>query len=197
MKKAKAVLIALVLSSLACGMNIKIDYPPGNPDSQPVMEVATGKPTSASSYWYFSETDNYPSDGVVDGKTQELNNCKIGSSQGRSYWLLTDGRMGWVQVDLLRDYQIVRIRWLNTHNGPCQDRATTRFHIAVSKTGEFAGEEEQVYSGKMEIETSPQFKEVTLPRPISARYVRFYVDEFYDYGGGLNELEVYARGPEE
>jgi hypothetical protein len=34
---------------------------------------------------------------------------------------------------------------------------------------------------------------VTLPHPVQARYVRFYVDGYHGVGGGLNELEVCAE----
>ena len=101
-----------------------------------------------------------------------------------------------MQIDLLQSYTIVKLRWLNTHNGRCgNDRATTKFHIALSQTGTFKGEERIVYTGTMSFSISPAYQETVLSPPVEARYVRSYVDEYYDWGGGLNELEVYAEVP--
>jgi len=44
----------------------------------------------------------------------------------------------------------------------------------------------------MEFSKTPQIQEYVLTEPVDAKYVRFYVDDYYDWGGGLNELEVYA-----
>lgn len=88
----------------------------------------------------------------------------------------------------------MKLRWLNTYNGRCSGgRATTRFHIAVSLTGDFDSEEQIIYSGKMTYSQSPTYEETILSPARSARYVRFYVDDYYGKGGGLNELEVYAE----
>ncbi len=192
MKKASLAFIGLIAFSLSCSTVININMGPATADTRPVVEIAAGKPTSASSYWIRSEEDNFPSDAIVDGKTVELN-CLLGVPEGNSFWLLADKNTGWVQVDLMRNYPIVEIRWLNTHNGTCQDRATTKFHIAVSKRNQFNGEEEVVHRGEMQIETSPKFQSITLPHPVDARYIRFYVDAFTKNGGGLNELEVYVK----
>jgi hypothetical protein len=191
MRKAALAFLMLVLLSLACGTDITINFTDDTPTAAVIVEIAGGKPTSASSYWYYSDTDNFPSDAAVDGKTQELD-CVMGVPEGNSYWLLAERNTGWVQVDLLREYPIVEIRWLNTHNGRCQDRATTRFHISLSKSGAFSGEEIFILNGEMQMESAPQFQSYQLPQPVRARFVRFYVDAFRKNGGGLNELQVYA-----
>ncbi len=158
------------------------------------MEVAASKPTTASGFWRHADL-SFPPRGIVDRRTDEAGPC-VNGGHNTQYWLLPDGQIGWVQVDLLQNYDIVRIRWLNTYNGRCGgDRATTRFHIALSLTGAFREEAQIVYWGEMEYSPSPTYGEVILSPPVPARYVRFYVDEYYGWGGGLNELEVYAILP--
>lgn len=159
-----------------------------------VLEVAAGKPTSASSFYHYGTEYSFQASAVVDRRTNELW-CTNGIETGNSYWLLVDHQTGWVQIDLQHDYPVVKIRWLNTHNGGCNDRATTRFHIALSQTGSFSGEEIMVQGGSMSYSSMPQYEEVVLPASVLARYVRYYVDEYYNWGGGLNELEVYAQVP--
>ena len=156
-----------------------------------VLEVAAGKPATASGFWRSSSFLFLPS-AIVDRSTDESGAC---GRQITSYWLLPDKQTGWVQVDLQQNYTIVKLHWLNTHNSRCNDRATTRFHIALSETGAFTGEEQTVHSGTMALSLSPTHQEIVLSPPVVARYVRFYVDEFYEAGGGLNELEVYAEVP--
>jgi hypothetical protein len=63
----------------------------------------------------------------------------------------------------------------------------------LSLAGAFSGEEQIVYRGTMAFSFSPAYEETVLSRPVTARFVRFYVDDYYRVGGGLNELEVYAE----
>jgi hypothetical protein len=44
----------------------------------------------------------------------------------------------------------------------------------------------------MNIQVEPQFEKKIMDAPIIGRYIRFYIDEYYKNGGGLNELEVYG-----
>ena len=158
------------------------------------IEVAADNTTTSSSFWNHSDL-SFSSRGIVDRQMDELGEC-AGGGHITQYWLLPDQQTGWVQIDLLRNYHIVKLRWLNTHNGRCgDDRATTNFHIALSQTGDFNGEDRIVYSGEMNFSQSPRFEEVILSPGVSARFVRFYVDDFYGKGGGLNELEVYTDVP--
>jgi len=156
-----------------------------------VVEVAHKKPTSASSFYKGGTNYTFSPSAIVDGKSDELP-CPKGVENGNSYWLLQDHKTGWVQIDLQQNYAITKVRWLNTHNGSCGDRATTLFHIAISDSGFFTGEEIIIFNGSMEFSKTPQFQEFSLPESISARYVRFYIDDYYNWGGGLNELEIYA-----
>ena len=156
-----------------------------------VIEVSSGKPATASGFYKGGSQYSFAPSAIVDGQINEQP-CTKGVENGNTYWLLPDRKTGWVQIDLQTIYKVTKIRWLNTHNGSCGDRATTSFHISVSKTGSFTGEELLVYNGRMEFSKTPQIQEYVLTEPVDAKYVRFYVDDFYDWGGGLNELEVYA-----
>jgi len=156
-----------------------------------VIEVSSGKPATASGFYKGGTQYSFAPSAIVDGQINEQP-CTKGVENGNTYWLLPDRKTGWAQIDLQKIYKVTKIRWLNTHNGSCGDRATTSFHISVSKTGSFTGEELLVYNGRMEFSKTPQIQEYVLTEPVDAKYVRFYVDDYYDWGGGLNELEVYA-----
>ncbi|MBE2199699.1 MAG: discoidin domain-containing protein [Anaerolinea sp.] len=156
-----------------------------------LVEVASGKQTTSSAFWQYRDGYSFSSQAIVDRKTVELH-CDNGVQSGNSYWLLPDKTSGWVEIDLGHEYQIAKFRYLNTHNGNCADRATKNFHIAISSTGKFKGEEMVVIESEMPFSLSPTFQEVNLLNPISGRHVRFYVHDYYGWGGGLNELEVYA-----
>jgi len=153
--------------------------------------IALHKAATASSYWYHDPKLFFPPESVVDGRTGEAN-CTDIPEGGQTYWLLAEKQTGWVQVDLGGEYLLVEIRWLNTHNGTCQDRATTKYHISVSTSSDFKSGEKQITKGAMEFTVPSAFREIILKTPIQGRYVRFYVDDYYMNGGGLNELEVYG-----
>lgn len=169
--------------------------PTGTPTPRfTTVEVAGGKPVTASGYWKGSASNHvFPPENVIDRKTDESKeDCAPGP---HTYWLLPDRSTGWVQVDLQQNYSIVKLRWLNTHNGTCGDRATTHLRIAVSTSGRYEGEEQTVHSGSMAFSRTPNFQEFLLPSTVVARYVRFYVEDYYNWGGGLNEVEIYAQVP--
>jgi len=185
-----AVTLIVVILSWLTPFN-PIGPSPISPADAILIEVAAGKQTTTSGFWQYSADYSFPPQAIVDRQTNELH-CDIGVKGGNSYWLLPDKTNGWVEIDLAREYAIVKFRFLNTQNGSCKDRATRKFHIAVSSSGIFGGEEIVVSEGEMPFSSSPTFQEATLSNPVLGRYVRFYVDEYYEWGGGLNELEVYA-----
>ena len=191
--KNPCIFIMIGLIGMACSATFQINTAntPQPAPQNPSVNIALNKPATASSYWYFDETSLFPPAAAVDGKTGE-GDCADKVKGGGSYWLLADGRTGWVQVDLGADYNITKIRWLNTHNGTCQDRATTQYHIEVSGDPNHAGGGREVAQGQMEMETSPSFIEKSFTPAVAGRYVRFVVDSYYKNGGGLNELEVYG-----
>lgn len=166
-------------------------YPLQNPPLAQAVEVAGGKPVFASSYWRHPTLPNWTHspDKVIDRQVEEVN-CRAGD---HTYWLLPDKKTGWVQLDLENFYSIVRLRWLNTHNSQCNDRATTKLRIVLSKTPQFDSGAVEVFNQQLAFSLQPDYQELILAEPIQARYVRFYVDDYYKNGGGLNEIEVYAN----
>ncbi len=158
--------------------------------------IALNGTATASAFYYWASEEIFTPDKVIDGKYDENvascdNTVFYNSTSPRTFWVLPDYQTGWVQIDLGTDYAIKRFRWLNTHNRICNDRATTNYHITTSQTGEFADDEVQITSGTMAFSSTPTWQEYTLQNTINTRYVRFYVDGYYGFGGGLNELEIY------
>ncbi len=141
-----------------------------------LKNIALGKPATASA----TSNPNVCPDHVTDGSILE---------DILDYWLLPDSTPGWVQVDLGNRYELCRVDWLNTHNDGYNDRATTEWHLAVSEDGVTF---EDVAAGDEEFSTDPGWVEVTAVSGLVGRYVRIYVDDYYNRGGGLNEIKVYA-----
>lgn len=166
-------------------------YPPPKTPLLQGVEVAEGKPVFASSYWRHPTLPNwtYSPDKVTDKQIEEVN-CRTGN---HTYWLLPDKKQGWIQIDLEGFYPIVKLRWLNTHNSQCNDRAATKLRIVLSKTPQFDSDALEVLNQRLEFLLQPDYQELIFDKPIQARYVRFYIDDYYQNGGGLNEIEVYAN----
>jgi F5/8 type C domain len=137
--------------------------------------LALGKPAIASDSW----SSAYGPDNVTDGKTSE---------QETDYWLLPSYTTGWVEVDLEADTPLSEIRWLNTHNDGANDRAATDWRLEVSSDGI---EYTEVGIGSESFSLTPSWV-VTPLSDVSARYVRLYVDGYYNRGGGINELAVFG-----
>jgi len=144
-------------------------------DNPGVPNVALGKPVTASGFHNSSVGPEH----VVDGSYFE---------EDLDYWLLPDSTSGWVMVDLGKIYDISKIRWLNTHNGAYCDRAARDWRIELSQDGVTFTE---YTSGTQEFSSTPawvEFKHIA----VTARYFRLQVDDYYDRGGGINEIEVYG-----
>ncbi len=138
--------------------------------------LALGRPAAASDY--ISNPSHSP-ENVTDGSVSEEN---------IDFWLLPSYRTGWVEVDLEDIYDLHKLRWLNTHNRHFNDRATTDWRLAVSADGVSFDE---IASGTEEFSTQPEWVEIE--GSFTARHIRFYVDGYYDRGGGVNEIEAYGR----
>jgi hypothetical protein len=130
-------------------------------------------------------SSDFSVDNVIDGSTYDY---------AGNYWLTPNGQTGWVMVDLLDVFQIGRIEFLNTHNRWDNDRTTKDWTIEVldaSNTRVFYTEGSEadfnpaVYTAALPVTT------IDLQNAIGGRYVKFYVDSFYGFGGGLNELRVF------
>jgi hypothetical protein len=183
--------ILLIVSIVVCACASVNQFIGTTISAQNEQLISRGKNVSASSYWKNGELAFLP-ESIIDGRTDENISCTDIITEGHTYWLLAEKQIGWVEIDLGKEYLITKVRWINTHNGLCQDRATTDYHIVISKTRNYSKDGSVISKGTMELETNPEFQEVKLPRQKQGRYVRFYVDGFSHGGGGLNELEIYG-----
>jgi len=145
-------------------------------------KTATVKASSHYSSFFFDET--FPPNKVIDGNTDE--NCSCAGSC-RSFWLLPDHRDGYIQLHLARETVIHKIQFLNTYNRGCKDRATIDYHVDVIKSDNTTM---TVKRGRLQFKINPQWQEISL-KPTKVKSVIFYVDSYYNNGGGINEIKIY------
>jgi hypothetical protein len=147
-----------------------------------LTNVALGKSTSAKSYY---DANTYKSSYIVDGNKTDSR---------PKYFLGPENKNTWVQVDLGQAYDIEKIVWTNTRNDGSNDRGTEGYRIEVSNSSDFdsATDVRLIESGAVNFGVNSY--EINLVSPVSARYVRMWLDSFKDgkRGVGLQELEVYA-----
>jgi RHS repeat-associated protein len=149
--------------------------------------VAPGRNTTSSGDYSAS----YNSGHIIDGSYAE--------SGAVDYWLPPANQdvnnPAWVQVDLGSSYVVNGMRFLPTRDGNSLLWATRNWHITVSNDnvvwtdvarGSLPG------AVKVNGQWSPMLWNEVKMSPSLVRYVRFYVDSYSGYGGGLNELQVYG-----
>ncbi|MHB8181324.1 MAG: family 16 glycoside hydrolase, partial [Acidithiobacillus ferrivorans] len=145
--------------------------------------VAQGKATSSSADY----SSTYSSAKIVDGSFGEG-------------WITPDNpsttNPSWVQVDLGAQFVVGRINLLPTHAGTLLNRATTAWHISVSNDGATWTDVARGSSPAGMINVNGADGQIPWQQvkmaPSLVRYVRFYVDGYFGYGGGLDELQVYG-----
>jgi hypothetical protein len=125
-------------------------------------------------------------ENVVDGDTAEDEVIDY------TMWLLNNGQTGWVELDFGEVIGIMEVRWANTHNRNRYDRATTDYRIEASPTGAFEADAVPIASGTGTMETDLRFHYAVPATPVAARYLRIFIDDYDDLGGGINEIEVYG-----
>jgi len=138
---------------------------------------------TASGY-YNSGEETFPPERVVDGNTDEKCGCR---GTCRSYWLLPDSMTGYIKLAFKKETKIHKIKFLNTYNRECYDRATTKYHIAILPD---INTEKIIDRGEMAFNPNPQWNEIEF-EPTKVTGIIFYVDSYYRYGGGLNEIQIY------
>jgi hypothetical protein len=134
-------------------------------------------------------TVSFP-DGITAGKPEMLTDGKLDRHLGHG----TEGRV-WVQVDLGAVHELAFIRqW-----GYFRDRRT--FHgsrLALSPTGEFAGEQTLVHDSEThgEYPETPDGRLLSF-KPVKARYIRsWFHGNTANAGSQWVELEAYGPLPE-
>ncbi|MFT5584486.1 MAG: hypothetical protein ACI9VR_002071 [Cognaticolwellia sp.] len=129
---------------------------------------------------------NYPASSIIDEQLDEDDATDL------TYWLLSTGTTGYITVELADYVGVTRLRWVNTTHAARYTYASEDYEIYASTNGDFLGEEELIASGTGDQETDLRYRQVGLSTPVSAKYIRFYVDSYHGKGGGLNEIEVYG-----
>jgi len=123
----------------------------------------------ASDVW--AQSPMFAAENVIDGNED-------------SYWLLPDGATGWVEARISPAVDISRVRLLNTHNPPHNDRATREYAVEVYSGGELA----QTIEGTFEFSAHPEFvtHDVSVGR---VDRIRFVARSHHQVGAGLAELQ--------
>ncbi len=102
-----------------------------------------------------------------------------------NFWLLEDGKTGWLRLDLGRPTYVDRIDVLNTRNGMGNDRATQSYRI------ELAGEGGSTSLAGL-LPAYPEWQSHPLDRPVVTSVV-IHVDSWRGQGGGLNEVVIHGQ----
>ena len=155
--------------------------------------VALGKSVTGSAYFIGGTGEVFPFDNVTDGRYNDS-----GAANDWSFWL-TPNRSGhplippdFVTIDLEALYTIDYFVVQNTHNRGGNDRGTLNFRIEISSDN---------INWTMVVQNILNWTgSGTVPIPLqnfditdkNARYVKFYVDDYFGLGGGINEMEVHG-----
>jgi hypothetical protein len=122
---------------------------------------------------------------TIDDETLELAEVHY------TMWLGENDTSAWVELDLGDVVGVIRVRWSNTHNRTFMNRATTRYRIEASVTGNFSGEASTIATGTDSLSADLAFH-TEEGSPVAARYLRFYADEWEGLGPGVNEIQVFG-----
>jgi len=175
--------IGLLLSVSGAGHSTPV-YP---------TNIALGMTVTGSSY-YSSGSEVFPYWKIVDGSIADG-----GSAYNWNFWLTPNGRTGWAQIDLSKEYSIGKIEFLNTHNRWYNDRTTRNWTIEILNSSlismfTISGSEPDLNMSSWTDPIPPKVLDLTMP--VTGRYVKFYVNSYWGSSGGLNELRVYEAIPE-
>lgn len=111
---------------------------------------------------------------------------RILDGNGDTSWLLPDRTTGWVEVTVNPPRTVSRVRLLNTHNTPYNDRATLQYRLRVFANGT----ETRAIDGSFEFSPAPSWVTHDIGNVEGVDRVRFEVRTWYQHGGGLAELAL-------
>jgi hypothetical protein len=133
------------------------------------LRTPEGVFADASDVW--AQSPMFAPENVIDGNDD-------------SYWLLPDGATGWVEARISPPVDVHRIRLLNTHNPPHNDRASREYAVEIYSGGELA----QTVEGSFEFSPRPEFvsHDVSVSR---VDRIRFVARSHHHVGAGLAELQ--------
>jgi hypothetical protein len=178
---------------------------PLDPD---LVNVAARGTASASATW---------EDNPLVGAGKVLDGSLYDAREGGNYWLLPNETPGWVQIDLRDVFNIEVVRILNCNNGHGNDRATKDFRLEIkdpSDTVVYSAGGVLPFTSASSADSPTRPYEIRLGKPVAGRTVKIFVDSWYptrtdpawpypvldssddhNEGGGLNEVEIFARVP--
>jgi len=177
------VLIGLIVMGLLLSISASSYSTPVYPTNIALGMTVTG----SASY----DISRFKYEYVVDGSIAD-------SRTPYNYWVLPNSTTGWVQINLGREYNLGKIEFLNTHNAWFNDRTTKDWSIEIfrsdfTKAFEFTGTEPDLNPANWTDPIPPKI--IDLAMPVTGRYVKFSVNSYWGYSGGLNELRVYEAMP--
>jgi hypothetical protein len=144
-----------------------------------VLAVAAGlvwrarRPPVISTEASSVHSDKYGSDAVVDGV------------EGTE-WLLPDGATGWLDLKISPPRSVKRVRLLNSHNSPHNDRATNEYALEIYGGGKLV----KTIEGTLgPLSPTPKWQAVDVDAAKVER-IRFVVKSVSGAGGGLAEVKI-------
>lgn len=138
-----------------------------------IVKVATTTtPPSANASATWQDQEQYRPAAAIDGNPETA-------------WLLPDRQPGWVDLVLGSPRRVDRVRLVNAHNAPWNDRATNEYVL-------------EIYAGGQKVREIPgSFEWSETPQPVvvdvgvdAVERVRFAVRSHHHLGAGLAELAV-------
>ncbi|MEA2976531.1 MAG: hypothetical protein QOF19_2051 [Alphaproteobacteria bacterium] len=100
-------------------------------------------------------------------------------------WLLPDGQLGNITLELDSQRIVSKVHLLNTRNGNYWDRTTTSAKIELLDQGRL------VFEKSVDVDRYPYWTTISIPN-VSADTLRVSVTAFEWNGGGFNEIKVEA-----
>ena len=101
-------------------------------------------------------------------------------------WVLPDRTPGWIDISVSPPRKLSKLRILNIHNPPNNDRATKDYRIVVFSKGTSARTFDGSFSAFTE---SPQWVSHSIDVPAVDR-IRIELKSYHKDGAGLAEIEV-------
>lgn len=137
------------------------------------LALRTPEGVHARASAHFNEMPDFEPARVLDGNEA-------------TSWLLPDRTAGWVDVTINPARTVSRVRVLNTHNTPYNDRASLQYRITLYA----GGNEVHAIDGEFEFSASPGWVTHDVGAIDGVDRVRFEVRSWHQHGGGLAEIAI-------
>ena len=164
-------------------------------DSDGVVDANDNCPTVSNSSQADYDAIIVPANTYVITSSAEFSSAFVDdkiADDNVGYWLLPNYTTGWVQIDLGSAKNIYAIIWQNTNNPNYNDRGTNAYSIYGSTSSTGIGSKTTSTLLTSGTAALGNFWNVEQTLPTSQfRYIRFYVDSYYGFGGGVNEIDIY------